>query len=170
MYSVDLRIVCDLSDLDYSAVSVIQVGIFIKSRVSQLLVALCATLPLFAFANRELSSLQAVIDAVQSGKPLRVVIDFKQCTPSLAMQASYQPSSIMLVNKAVLFSDWHSTLRSPAFSGKAVIEVINYQLSGDQNLAIDTTVIDAKTLQPLSEHVAHVSCPLNQAAHFFSLS
>lgn len=109
-----------------------------------------------------------VVNAIQMGKKINVVLQLSQCTPKLPLSSSYAPNSVMITDDHLAFSDSHFTLKNPDFLNQPVIEYVHYQLAKNSDFTLDTTILDAGSYAPKAQY-PKVTCQINQGVKFFSL-
>ena len=142
---------------------------------SKTLLCLTAFVPALMLAQ-ELPSFNAIYSTVQSGAPIRVAVDFSQCTPAIGFTGYYAPKSVMLIHAttaapaSLAFSNLHFTLNDPATLGNPVYENVGYQLVDQGSapaLKITTTVFSVPDYLKKGKQMVE-SCPLNTAAKFYA--
>jgi hypothetical protein len=96
-----------------------------------------------AFAEAQVPTYQDVLDALQSGKVVKVLTDLERCVAPESgkagprIQGGLQINAFIVVpEKGIFFSDLHQTLD---VSGQPLTEYIRYNLGMDGNLTLTVT-------------------------------
>ena len=114
-----------------------------------------------------------VKNAVSSGVPIHIVIDFEKCKSSntVATQAAitgmYTPEAVLMVGDQLMTSFKHFTLSNPEFAGKAVYEYVKYTIASDDSVSLTSQVLDVANYRPLADKKTF-NCKLDESARIYS--
>ncbi|MBA3660157.1 MAG: hypothetical protein H0W64_00335 [Gammaproteobacteria bacterium] len=132
----------------------------------------CANL---GFAG-ELQQYSDVKQAIISGIPIHIVIDFTKCTSNKGVKIDFHakelfgsltPNEIAVVDDHIAASFFHFTLDHPKHLDMPVYEFGKYSLTNDNILHFSHQTLDARTFYQNSEKSTY-HCKLNQAVKIYS--
>lgn len=122
----------------------------------------------------KLGTYTAIQHSVESGKLVRIAINFSKCTgnnKSLAESMNlgvYTPNEIAVLPDQIAASLTHFTLNNPALPGIPVYEFVRYSIMTDNTIALSIQVLAASNYEPLGEKVT-LNCALESAANVYTL-
>lgn len=122
----------------------------------------------------KLGTFAEIQNSVESGKLVRIVINFSKCTGNNKSMidsmrfGAYTPNEIALLPDQIAASLTHFTLNNPSFPGIPVQEFVRYSIMPDNTLALSIQVLAATNYETMGEKL-NLSCALDTAANVYTL-
>lgn len=124
-----------------------------------------------SFAD-ELHNYNDIVAAISSGKQLRIVTNFSECTtttkvaPKIMSLASFVPNEIGVTDAHIATAITHFTLNDPFFLGKPVYEFARYTITPDKNMSVTLQILDAPTYKILMDKISF-NCVIDVATKIY---
>lgn len=136
--------------------------------------AITALLFSFSCHAERLSSYEAVFNAINEGKGIRAVLDINLCKSNILTQprmiGSVEPKDLaVIVDKFITFSNLHFTQHNPDNDGKPLYESTKFILRPNQELTIDTVLLNPVTFKEQGKGY-HLKCELNNGVNIYSIN
>lgn len=125
----------------------------------------------------EISSYNQITEAVNQGKPVRIVVKFENCEffdkagnalehmPNIG-NSYFAPQEILIDGEgAIRASMMHFTLNDPMVPNQPVYQFLRYTITSDEVVHLVSNSLNAKTYTPMSE--LYINCKLKTDANVF---